>query len=66
MQQVEASIVELTPLCTPQLKDYLTTRMDELDKRWTDVLRLSKAKHDGYVFKLYLYKFTSVETFFLQ
>uniref|UniRef100_A0A915HI79 Dystrophin n=1 Tax=Romanomermis culicivorax TaxID=13658 RepID=A0A915HI79_ROMCU len=47
MQQVESAVGDLAPQCTPEMKDYLKNRMDDLDKRWTDVIRLTKAKHDG-------------------
>ncbi|VDP04603.1 unnamed protein product [Soboliphyme baturini] len=45
MKQMETCSNELKSICKPSVKEYVSNRMEEIDARWADVLRLIKAKH---------------------
>ncbi|KRZ83108.1 Dystrophin [Trichinella sp. T8] len=47
IQQMETWVHELELNCKPRVGEYLRARMEDIDSRWTDVVRVTEAKHES-------------------
>ncbi|KRY85779.1 Dystrophin [Trichinella pseudospiralis] len=47
IQQMETWVHELELSCKPRVGEYLRARMEDIDSRWTDVVRVTEAKHES-------------------